>query len=87
MGDMGQDYPEFVARFYDTVYTQVRDGVDNDFYLRAIAAARGPVLEIGVGTGRLFTEALRRVPSWPRARGAACISRTPRAWISPDASA
>jgi SAM-dependent methyltransferase len=54
------DYPEFVARFYDTVYAEVRDGVDNDYYLGLIAASPGPVLEIGVGTGRLFCEALRR---------------------------
>lgn len=57
---MSHDYPEFVARFYDTVYAQVRDGVDNDYYLARIAASPGPVLEIGVGTGRLFCEALRR---------------------------
>jgi SAM-dependent methyltransferase len=57
---MGQEYPDFVARFYDTVYAQVRDGVDNDYYLEQIAHAGGPVLEIGVGTGRLFAEALRR---------------------------
>jgi SAM-dependent methyltransferase len=56
---MGQDYPDHVARFYDTVYAQVRDGVDSAFYLREIAAARGPVLEIGVGTGRLLVDALR----------------------------
>ncbi len=57
---MSHDYPEFVARFYDTVYAKVRDGVDNDYYLARIAASPGPVLEIGVGTGRLFCEALTR---------------------------
>ena len=57
---MSHDYPEFVARFYDTVYAKLRDGVDNDYYLARIAASPGPVLEIGVGTGRLFCEALRR---------------------------
>src|SRR5512142_2387559 len=57
---MSHDYPDFVARFYDTVYAQLRDGVDNDYYLARIAASPGPVLEIGVGTGRLFCEALRR---------------------------
>lgn len=57
---MSHDYPEFVSRFYDTVYAKVRDGVDNDYYLARIAASPGPVLEIGVGTGRLFCEALRR---------------------------
>jgi len=57
---MSEAYPDFVARFYDPVYAQVRDGVDNAFYLERMAAARGPVLEIGVGTGRLFAEARRR---------------------------
>jgi SAM-dependent methyltransferase len=57
---MPDEYPEFVARFYDVVYAQVRDGVDKDFYLRKIAESSGPVLEIGVGTGRLFCEAHRR---------------------------
>jgi len=53
-------YPEFVARFYDTVYAHVRDGVDNAFYVREMLAAPGPALEIGVGTGRLFVEARRK---------------------------
>jgi len=57
---MNEVYPDFIARFYDAVYAKVRDGVDNDYYLAEMAAARGPVLEIGVGTGRLFAEALRR---------------------------
>jgi SAM-dependent methyltransferase len=57
---MSDTYPDFVARFYDAVYAQVRDGVDNDYYLRRMTAADGPVLEIGVGTGRLFAEARRR---------------------------
>jgi SAM-dependent methyltransferase len=57
---MSHDYPEFVARFYDTVYAEVRDGVDNDYYLARVAASPGPVLEIGAGTGRLFCEALKR---------------------------
>lgn len=57
---MSDPYPDFVARFYDTVYARVRDGVDNAYYLEAMTSADGPVLEIGVGTGRLLTEALRR---------------------------
>lgn len=57
---MSEAYPDFVARFYDAVYAQVRDGTDNDFYLARMAAAGGPVLEIGAGTGRLLREALRR---------------------------
>jgi SAM-dependent methyltransferase len=62
---MGEPYPDFVARFYDVVYAQVRDGVDNEFYVSRMAAAGGPVLEIGSGTGRLLREALRRgVDAW-----------------------
>jgi SAM-dependent methyltransferase len=58
-------YPDFVARFYDPVYAQVRDGVDNEYYLSRMAAAAGPVLEIGSGTGRLLREALRRgIDAW-----------------------
>lgn len=51
-------YPEFLARFYDLIYHQVRDGVDNLFYLERIRETKGKILEAGVGTGRLFTEAL-----------------------------
>jgi SAM-dependent methyltransferase len=59
------DYPPFVARFYDTVYASLRDGVDNAYYLERARAARGPVLEIGVGTGRLFRAAREQgVDAW-----------------------
>jgi SAM-dependent methyltransferase len=62
---MSEPYPELIARFYDAVYAQVRDGVDNAWYLERMARAGGPVLEIGVGTGRLFAEALRRgIDAW-----------------------
>ena len=50
-------YPDFVARFYDTVYSQIRSGVDEAFYLERIRTCPGPVLELGVGTGRLFCAA------------------------------
>jgi SAM-dependent methyltransferase len=55
---MSQPYPDCVARFYDVVYARVRDGVDNAYYLRKMKEARGAVLEIGVGTGRLLRDAL-----------------------------
>jgi SAM-dependent methyltransferase len=62
---MSEPYPDFVARFYDTVYAQVRDGVDNAWYLERMAEAKGPVLEIGSGTGRLLAEARRRgIDAW-----------------------
>jgi len=53
------DYPFFVARFYDTIYDHMRTHVDKEFYLRKIAETKGAVLEIGTGTGRFFSEALR----------------------------
>ncbi len=52
------EYPDFFARFYDLIYHQVRDGVDNRFYLDRIKETRGKILEIGSGTGRLLTGAL-----------------------------
>lgn len=52
-------YPDFFARFYDLIYHQMRDGVDNKFYLDKIRKTKGKVLEVGVGTGRFFTEALK----------------------------
>jgi SAM-dependent methyltransferase len=51
-------YPSSFARFYDTIYHQLRDSVDNDFFIDEIKKTRGKTLEIGVGTGRLFIKAL-----------------------------
>jgi SAM-dependent methyltransferase len=53
------EYPESVARFYDAIYAQVRT-VDRDYFLRKILETKGRVLEVGVGTGRLFIDALQR---------------------------
>lgn len=55
---MDELYPDFFARFYDVIYHQVRDSVDNSFYLDRIAECNGRILEIGSGTGRLLTRAL-----------------------------
>jgi ubiquinone/menaquinone biosynthesis C-methylase UbiE len=55
-----EKYPEFIARFYDLVYDKIRTGADHHWYLKKINEARGPVLEVGVGTGRFFTEALNQ---------------------------
>ena len=55
---MNDLYPDFFARFYGVIYHQVRDGVDNRFYLDRIRECKGRILEIGSGTGRLLTEAL-----------------------------
>jgi SAM-dependent methyltransferase len=53
-------YPKNFARFYDTIYHQIRDAVDNEYFLNEIKRTRGKVLEIGVGTGRLFINALNQ---------------------------
>jgi len=82
---MSEPYPEYVARFYDAVYAQVRDGVDNDCYLEAMRSAGGPVLEIGVGTGRLFTEARRRgIEAWGIDTSEAMLERCRARLAEPD---
>ncbi|MCK4663100.1 MAG: class I SAM-dependent methyltransferase [Bacteroidales bacterium] len=55
---MTYEYPKNFARFYDLMYHQLRDGVDNDFFLNKIKQTKGKILEIGVGTGRFFIDAL-----------------------------
>jgi len=52
------EYPDSFARFYDLIYHQLRDGIDNDFFLNEVRKSKGKILEVGVGTGRFFTEAL-----------------------------
>ncbi len=52
-------YPSAFARFYDLIYTKLRSDVDTGFFLNKMKEARGPVLEVGVGTGRYFREALK----------------------------
>ena len=54
------DYPEYVARFYDVIYDQMRTEHDKDYYMEKIASTSGTVLEIGSGTGRFFSDALGR---------------------------
>jgi len=51
-------YPDYVARFYDVVYRQVRDAADKQYYVNKLTSCQGPSLEAGVGTGRIFLEAL-----------------------------
>ncbi len=53
-------YPDFFARFYDVIYDKVRSDSDHDYFMQKILASEGPVLEVGVGTGRFFLEALNR---------------------------
>jgi SAM-dependent methyltransferase len=52
-------YPEYFARFYDLIYDKLRSSVDHEYFLKKAGEADGPVLEIGTGTGRIFTEALK----------------------------
>jgi SAM-dependent methyltransferase len=53
-------YPDYVARFYDIVYRQVRDAADKSYYVNKLLSCKGPSLEVGAGTGRIFLEALAR---------------------------
>ena len=52
-------YPASFARFYDTIYHNLRDTVDNEFFQEQISRTKGKVLEVGTGTGRLFLNALK----------------------------
>jgi len=54
------EYPKNFARFYDIIYHQHRDGVDNEYFINEIMQTKGKILEVGVGTGRLFTNALNQ---------------------------
>ena len=56
---MNDLYPPVFARFYDLIYAKIRSGVDTGFFLNKMKRAEGPVLEVGVGTGRFFLEALK----------------------------
>ncbi len=60
MGKEISNYPEYVARFYDVIYSKIRAGTDSEYYLKQILKTQGPVLELGVGTGRLFVDALKQ---------------------------
>ncbi len=55
---MAELYPDYFARFYDLIYHQMRDDADSEFYLDQIRQVRDKILEVGVGTGRLFMNAL-----------------------------
>jgi SAM-dependent methyltransferase len=52
-------YPSAFARFYDLIYAKLRPDVDSGYFLNKMKEAHGPVLEVGVGTGRFFREALK----------------------------
>ena len=53
--DLNERYGRVTARYYDRVYSELRDPVgDVEFYLGLARKAQGPVLELGVGTGRVL---------------------------------
>ncbi len=54
------EYPDFFARFYDVIYDSIRNDTDHDYFLKKILETKGLVLEVGVGTGRFFLEALKK---------------------------
>ena len=54
------EYPVTFAKFYDVIYDKLRTSVDFNYYLNKILECKGPVLEVGVGTGRIFKEALKK---------------------------
>ena len=54
------EYPDYFARFYDIIYDKLRTSIDCDYYLKKILECKGSILEIGVGTGRVFIDALNR---------------------------
>ena len=56
--DNSYNYPQNFARFYDTIYMEIRDGDDKKFFINKIKSAERKVLEVGVGTGRFFKTAL-----------------------------
>ncbi len=55
---MAHEYPKAFARFYDTIYRELRDDTDHQFFMDKIRATSGKVLDIGVGTGRFFIDAM-----------------------------
>jgi cyclopropane fatty-acyl-phospholipid synthase-like methyltransferase len=51
-------YTNTMVRFYDLMYERILDRSNKEFYLKEINKTKGPVLEIGTGTGRIFLPAL-----------------------------
>ena len=54
-----KEYPKNFARFYDLIYHKMRDESDLVFFQNEATQVKGKVLEIGVGTGRLFMNSLK----------------------------
>jgi len=56
---MKYEYPESFARFYDLIYKQQRGEDDKEYFLNEIRESGRKILDIGVGTGRIFVDALK----------------------------
>ena len=54
MVSFDESYGEIMARYYDRAYAGLRDESDTNFYRALAREAAGPVLELGVGTGRVL---------------------------------
>jgi SAM-dependent methyltransferase len=52
-------YTKTMVRFYDLMYERILDKSTREFYLNEINKTKGPVLEVGTGTGRIFLPALK----------------------------
>ena len=52
--ESARDACDALARYYDAAYGQPRGGDDVAFYRELAVASYGPVLELGVGTGRVL---------------------------------
>jgi len=57
---MAFEYPKNFARFYDLIYHKMRDSADAEFFRNEACRTKGKVLEIGVGTGRLYMNSMER---------------------------
>ena len=51
-------YSDIMVRFYDVTYDKILNKDGLNFYLEEISKTKGPVLEAGVGSGRIFVPAL-----------------------------
>jgi len=54
MVSFDESYGEVTSRYYDRAYAGLFDARDAEFYRGLARAAGGPVLELGVGTGRVL---------------------------------